>query len=165
MPGPGDDQRGEAPPDLRQRALQHVGAGAEEEHPVAAPLGLRQQRQHQIDPGDPFGQRLAQQPGRPHHRLAVGQDQVAAQHGAAQPVVLAQPDDLGGVQHPDGQGRPLLDGLDTGGDRLVDAQRVQPDPEEVPPGRRGTCAAVPSGVLLALHAWSSSQEYSSQPSS
>ena len=61
-----------------ERAFEHVLARAEDVDAVAAPLGEREQLQHQVDARHALGQRVAEEARRPDDRLPVGADELAA---------------------------------------------------------------------------------------
>jgi hypothetical protein len=127
----GDPQARMLLADALDHGVQHLLAGTQEVDGTALFLGHVHQPLEQVDPGHPFGQRPAQHPGGPHHRLAVGHDEVAAGHRVAQRGVPAHLDDLRGVDHADLDEFALLDGIHAEPYGLTEGERVDRDAEQV----------------------------------
>jgi hypothetical protein len=73
----------------RDRGLEDVRTGAEDEDRQPTTLGQLEQPHHQVDAGDALRDGCAEQPRGPDHGLAVGVDELAPVDDLSQPLVVA----------------------------------------------------------------------------
>ncbi len=119
-----------------QQGGEDLGLGAEQVDRVVPAMRQLEQLLEEVDAGDPFRQRAAQQAARPDDGLAVGQQQVAGEQGVAQHAVAVQVDDLGGVEHAEDQRPARPHGLLAAADHFGHAQAVEMQAEQQLPGGR-----------------------------
>jgi hypothetical protein len=132
-----DDQPRELASKHGDRAIQHVFGRAETEDAVPLRSGPLEQAEHQVDPGDAFGQRPSEQSARPHQRHAVGEDDVGGEHVGAQPRVASHIHDFGGVDYADLEGPSRCDDLIHHGHDLVHRDGRDRHPEQLADGLHG----------------------------
>ncbi len=80
------------------RRRQNLGSASEEVDAEPLVLRDREETEHEVDPGDPLGQRRAQEPRRPDDRLTVRVHERRGVEDSREAFVVPREDDLGRVE-------------------------------------------------------------------